>query len=372
MAGKGRPPLATSHYPIAPESRRLSRPDQTYHPPPHPCTMGLTSIFKKSRVFPLKPPHGLHTHSSGLQYPLGRQLSKAGTAGRILAGAGYPYIGHSSRKLSFPDTFCTPVTPKPEFSRNTHPCGWQGSSSPSNFPLPTCYGKSTFDQARPNLPPTPSPMHIGLTSISQKSRVFPLKPPHGLHTHLMWSTMPTRSPTPESGHSRENTSRSRVPLYRPFQQEIIISRHFSYPVAPKPEFSRNTHPCGWQGSSSPSNFPLPTCYRKSTFVQARPNLPPTPSPMPNGFDLDFPKIQSFPAETATWATYPLMWSTMPTRSPTPESGHSRENTSRSRVPLYRPFQQEIIISRHFSYPRSSLTRVFPKYSPMWLARVVLP
>ena len=169
----------------------------------------------------------------------------------------------------------------------------------------------------------------------------------------MWSTMPTRSPTPESRHSREKSSRSRVPLNRRFQQEIIISRHFSYPLAPKPEFSRNTHPCGWQGSSSPSNFPLTTSSRKSTFVQARPYLPPTPSPMHNGFDLDFPRNQSFPAGTRKWATFPLMWSTMPTRSPTPESRHSRENTSRSRVPLYRRFQQEIIISRHFSYPRSS-------------------
>ena len=128
---------------------------------------------------------------------------------------------------------------------------------------------------------------------------------------------------------------------------------FRTPVAPKPEFSRNTHPCGWQGSSSPSNFPLLTSSRKSTFVQARPNQPPTPSPMHNGFDLDFPRNQSFPARTATWAEFPLMWSTMPTRSPTPESGHSRENTSRSRVPLYRQFQQEIIISRHVSYPLSS-------------------
>ena len=169
----------------------------------------------------------------------------------------------------------------------------------------------------------------------------------------MWSTMPTRSLTPESRHRRENTSRSRVPLYRRFQQEIINSRHFSYPLAPKPEFSRNTHPCGWQGSSSLSNFPLTTSTQKSTFVQARPYLPPTPSPMHNGFDLNFPRNQSFPAGTRKRATFPLMWSTIPTRSPTPESRHSRENTSRSRVPLYRRFQQEIIISRHFSYPRSS-------------------
>ena len=145
-------------------------------------------------------------------------------------------------------------------------------------------------------------------------------------------------------HSRENTSRSRV---------SYIGDTFRTPVSPKPAFSRNTHPCGWQGSSSPSNFPLPTCSRKSTFVQARPNLPPAPSPMHNGFDLNFPRNRSFPARTATWATFPLMWSTKPTRSPAPESRHSREDTRRSRVPLYRRFQQEIIISRHFSYPRSS-------------------
>ena len=169
----------------------------------------------------------------------------------------------------------------------------------------------------------------------------------------MWSTMPNRSPTLESGNSRENTSRSRVPLYRRFQQEIIVSRHFSYPVAPKPEFSRNTHPCDWQGSSIPSNFQLPTSSRKSTFVQARQNLPPNPSHMLNGFYFDFPRNLSFPAGTATVATFPLMWSTMPTGSPTPDSGHSRENTSRSRVPLYTRFQQEIIVSRHFSYSRSS-------------------
>ena len=134
---------------------------------------------------------------------------------------------------------------------------------------------------------------------------------------------------------------------------LVWAGTFRTPVAPKSDFSRNTHSCGWQGSSSPSNFQLPTSSRKPTFVQARPNLPPTLSPMHNVFDFDYPRNQSFPARTATWATFPLMWSTMPTRSPTPESGHSRGNNSRSRVPLYMRFQQEIIFSRHFSYPRSS-------------------
>ena len=350
MAGKGHRPLATSHYSLAPESRRLSRPDQTYHPPPHPCTMGLASISQETRVFPLEPPHGLNFHSCGLQCPLGRQLPKAGTAGRIPAGAGYPYIGDSSRKLSFHDTFRTPVALKPEFSRNTQPCGWQGSSSP---PLLTSARKSTFVQARPNLPPTPSPMHNGFDLDFPRNQSFPARTATWAEFPLMRSTMPTRSPTPESGHSRENTSRSRVLLYRRFLQKLSFHDTFRTPVAPKPEFSRNTHPCGWQGSSSPSNFPLLTSSRKSTFVQARPNLPPTPSHMHNGFDLDFPRNQRFSARTATWAEFPLMWSTMPTRSQTPESGHSRENTSRSRVPLYRRFQQEIIISRHVSYSRSS-------------------
>ena len=38
VAGKGHPPLATSHYSLAPESRR--------------CTMGMTSIIQETRVFP--------------------------------------------------------------------------------------------------------------------------------------------------------------------------------------------------------------------------------------------------------------------------------------------------------------------------------
>ena len=170
-------------------------------------------------------------------------------------------------------------------------------------------------------------MHNGFDLDFQETRVFPLEPPHGLNSHSCGLQCPLGCQTPESGHSRENTSRSRVPLYRRFKQKLSFHDTFRTPVAPKPEFSRNTHPCGWQGSSSPSNFPLLTSSRKSTFVQARPNLPPTPSRMHNRFDLDFPRNQSFPARTATWAEFPLMWSTMPTRSPTPESGHSRENTS---------------------------------------------
>ena len=293
MAGKCHPPLATSHYSLAPESRRLSRPDQTYHPPPHTCTMGLTLISQETRVFPLEPPHGLNSHSCGLQCPLGRKLPKAGTAGRIPAGAGYPYIGDSSRKLSFHDTFRTPVAPKPEFSRNTHPCGWQGSSSPSNFPLLTSSRKSTFVQARPNLPPTPSHMHNGFDLDFPRNQSFPARTATWAEFPLMWSTMPTRSPTPESGHSRRIPAGAGYPYIGDSSRKLSFRDTFRTPVAPKPEFSRNTHPCGWQGSSSPSNFPLLTSSRKSTFVQARPNLPPTPSPMHNGFDLDFPRNQEF-------------------------------------------------------------------------------
>ena len=315
------------------------------------CSLLFYYFFPKNpEFFPLKPPHGLHTHSCGLQCPLGRQLPKAGTAGRIPAGAGYPYIGHSSRKLSFPDTFRTPVAPKPEFSRNTHPCGWQGSSSPSNFPLPTCSRKSMFVQARPNLPPTPSPMHNGFDLDFPKIQSFAAETANGLHTHSCGLQCPLGRQLPKAGTAGRIPAGAGYSYIGHSSRKLSFPNTFRTPVAPKPEFSRNTHPYGWQGSSSPSNFPLPTCSRKSTFVQARPNLPPTPSPMHNGFDLE---IQSFPAETDTWATYPLMWSTMPTRSQTPESGHSRENTSRNRVPLYRPFQQEMIISRHFSYPRSS-------------------
>ena len=155
MAGKGHPPLATSHYSLAPESRRLSLARPNLPPTPSPMQNRLTSISQETRVFPLEPPHGLNSHLCGLQCPLGRQLPKAGTAGRIPGGAGYPYKGDSSRKLSFHDTFRTPVAPKPEFSRNTHPCGWQGSSSPSNFPLLTSSRKSTFvpGQTKPTTHP---------------------------------------------------------------------------------------------------------------------------------------------------------------------------------------------------------------------------
>ena len=276
MAGKGHPPLATSHYPLAPEGRRLSRPDQAYHPPPHPCTIGLTPIPKGTRVFPLEPPHGLHSHSCGLQCLLGRQLPKAGTAGRIPAGAGYPYIGDSNKKLSFPDTFRTPVAPKPEFSRNTHPCGWQGSSSPSNFPLPTSSRKSTFVEARLNLPPTPHPCTMGLTSISQGTRVFPLEPPHGLHSHLCGLQCQLGRQPPKA------STAGRIPAGAGFPYIGDSSRKFSFPdtfrtpVAPNPEFSRNTHTCGWQWSSSPSNYHYPLAPKSRTLSRPDQTYHPPP------------------------------------------------------------------------------------------------
>ena len=353
MAGKGHPHLATSDYPLAPESRRSSRQDQTYHPPPRPCTMGLTSISQETRVFPLEPPHGLHSHSCGLPCPLGRQYPKVGTAGRIPAGARYVYIGDSSRKLSFPDTSRTHVAPKPEFCRNTHPCSWQGSSSPSNFPLPTSSRKSTFVQARPNLPPIPSPMHNGLTSISQETRVFPLEPSHGLHSHSCGLQCQLGRQLPKAGTAGRIPACAGYPYIGDSSRKLSFPDTFRTPVAPKPEFSQNTHPCGWQGSSSPSNFPLPTSSQKSTFVQARPNLPPTPSPMHNGLTSNSQETRVFPLEPPHGLHSHSCGLQCPLGSPTPESGHSRENISRSRVPLYRRFQQESIVSRHFSYPRSS-------------------
>ena len=250
-------------------------------------------------------------------------------------GAEFPQIGDSISKFAFPYTFRTPVAPKPEFSRNTHPCGWQGSSSPSNFSLPSSSRKSPFVQARPNLPPTPSAMHNGFDLDFPKTRVFPLEPPHRLHSHSCGLQCPLSCQLPKAGTVGRIPAGAGYPYIGDFSRKLSFPDTFRTPVAPKPEFSRNTHPCGWQGSSSPSNFPLTTSSRKSTFVQARPNLPPTSSPMHNRFDLDFPRNQSFPAGTATRGTFPFMWSTMPTKSPTPESGHSRENTSRSRVPLYR-------------------------------------
>ena len=102
----------------------------------------------------------------------------------------------------------------------------------------------------------------------------------------------------------------------------LLQNHLVLPKYSPMWLARVIHPC---------NFSLPTSSRKSTLSQARQNLQPTPSPMHNGFDLDFPRNQRFPATTAPLATYTLVWSTIPTRQPTPESRHSREKASQNRV-----------------------------------------
>ena len=97
------------------------------HPKPthSPMHNGLDlDLQKKNRVFPQELPYRQHTHSCGLQSSLGRQLPKLDTAGRKPAGTRYPHIGDSSMKFHFFDSFYTPIAPKPEFSRKTHPCGW--------------------------------------------------------------------------------------------------------------------------------------------------------------------------------------------------------------------------------------------------------
>ena len=79
----------------------------------------------------------------------------------------------------------------------------------------------------------------------------------------------------------------------------------------------STHPCGWQGPSTPSNFQVFDSSLNATFSRTRQHPQPTHSPMHNGLDLDFPRNQSFPARTAIWATHPLVWSSILTRPPTP-------------------------------------------------------
>ena len=171
-------------------------PDSTNNPPTHPCTMGWTSIYQETRVFPLEPPYGLHTHLCGLQSSLGRQLPKLNTAGRKPAGTGYPHIGDSSRKFAFLDSFRTPIAPKPEFSRNTHPCGWQGPSIPSNFQVFDSSLNSTLSRARQHQQPTHSPMHNGLDLDLPRNQSFPARTAIWATHPLVWSSILTRSPTP--------------------------------------------------------------------------------------------------------------------------------------------------------------------------------
>ena len=158
-------------------------PDNTRNPPTHSCTMGFTLISPKNRVFQLEPPYGLHTNTRGLQSSLGHQLPKVDTAGRKPAGTGYPHIGEFSRKFPFFDSFRNPTAPKPEFSRNTHPCGWQGPSTPSNFQVFDSSLISTLRRARQHPQPTHSLMHNGFDLDFPSNQSFPLEPPYGLHTH---------------------------------------------------------------------------------------------------------------------------------------------------------------------------------------------
>ena len=160
-----------------------------------PAVLSL-AIYQETRVFPLEPPYGLHTHLCGLQSSLGRQLPKLNTAGRKPAGTGYPHIGDSSRKFAFLDSFRTPIAPKPEFSRNTHPCGWQGPSIPSNFQVFDSSLNSTLSRARQHQQPTHSPMHNGLDLDLPRNQSFPARTAIWATHPLVWSSILTRSPTP--------------------------------------------------------------------------------------------------------------------------------------------------------------------------------
>ena len=155
MAGKGHPPLATSHYSLAPESRRLSLARPNLPPTPSPMHNGFDLDFPRNQSFPARTATWAEFPLMWSTMPTRSPTPESGHSREIPAGAGYPYKGDSSRKLSFHDTFRTPVAPKPEFSRNTHHCGWQGSSSPSNFPLLTSSRKSTFvpGQTKPTTHP---------------------------------------------------------------------------------------------------------------------------------------------------------------------------------------------------------------------------
>ena len=119
---------------------------------------------------------------------------------------------------------------------------------------------------------------MGLTSISQETRVFLQETPYGLHTHCCGFLILTRPITPYSQHGWDRTSQKRV-------SSIAIS----------PPFSRKTHSCGWQGPSTPRNFQVFDSSLNSTLKHARQHPQPTHSPMHNGLDLDFPRNQRFPA-----------------------------------------------------------------------------
>ena len=158
--------------------------------------MGLTSISLETRVFPLEPPYGLHTHSCGLQSSLGRQLPKEDTAGRKPAGTWYTHIGDSSRKFPFLDSFRTPIAPKPEFSRNTHSYGWQGPSNPNNFQVFDSSLNSTFSRTTQHPQPTHSHMQNRLDIDLPRNQSFPARTAICATHPLVWSSILNRTPTP--------------------------------------------------------------------------------------------------------------------------------------------------------------------------------
>ena len=126
----------------------------------------------------------------------GRLLPKLDTADRKPAGTGYPHIGDSSRKFAFLDSFRTPIAPKPEFFRNTHPCGWQGPSTPSNFQVFDSSLKSMLSRARQHPRPTHSPMHNGLDLDFPRNQSFPARTAIWATHPLVCSSILTRLPTP--------------------------------------------------------------------------------------------------------------------------------------------------------------------------------
>ena len=167
---------------------------QPTHSPKH---NGLDLDFPRNQSFPpLEQPYGLHTHPCGLQSSLGRQLPKLDTAGRKPAGTRYPHIGDSSRKFPFLDSFRTPIAPKPELSRNTHPCCCQGSSSPYNFQVFDSSLSPTFSRTRQHPQPTHSPKHNGLDLDFPRNQSFPARTAIWSTHPIVWSSILTRSPTP--------------------------------------------------------------------------------------------------------------------------------------------------------------------------------
>ena len=87
------------------------------------------------------------------------------------------------------------------------------------------------------------------------------------------------------------------------------------------------------GDDRPANYPTP--YRH--MLQC---------PM---FELKFPRNQSFPGIADLWAVKALVWTTNPTRSPTPES---RKSTQPKRVPAACLFYTEVRIFGHMCTPIS--------------------